>query len=425
MFHFPAQFRVAPDFAHLARSGVLAFSASLALFLTSPAPAQSPAPLPQPDAALQASPAQTLPSQPSPLNTPVNDQTSSSRTQPSAASNSGSGAIDNAGITEEELRSLLIGKQLFLRGGYLNNTLSFNEHGALIGQSPQGSFTLSAIEIDKVRLIRRKVELEGTRYGLRFLDKSPDDGPADAFDRVNITPKKKTVRITVDRERLIEAKQKKVKGKSRATASGADSAVTSPAPVSLQAAETEPAGGTNGVTTATSPAHATNAVKDALDNIFAQGIDSRMLASLPEFWKIYFQAATNKTEYRPQDPAVIRGSMVDKNARLLSSFEAPSNQFAQDHGVAGVSIYRVVIDAQGKPVSIAVARPIGFGLDENAVESIRHAAFEPAVKDGKPVPVALDLVVEFRIYSKRTSVPSTEKPDQAAASLPGPYSVQH
>ena len=54
-----------------------------------------------------------------------------------------------------------MGKELFLRGGYLDNTLSFNEHGALIGHSPQGSYTLSGIQIDKVRLTKHKVELEG------------------------------------------------------------------------------------------------------------------------------------------------------------------------------------------------------------------------------------------------------------------------
>jgi hypothetical protein len=65
-------------------------------------------------------------------------------------------------------------------------------------------------------------------------------------------------------------------------------------------------------------------------------------------------------------------------------------------------------------------------LDENAVEAIRAAKFEAAIKDGKPVPVLLDLVVQFRIFSKRTaktgSTPPSDKP--AEPSLPGPYSVQ-
>jgi hypothetical protein len=119
--------------------------------------------------------------------------------------------------------------------------------------------------------------------------------------------------------------------------------------------------------------------------------------------------------------------MVDQKARLTSEFEPASNQFAQDSGVAGMSLYHVVLGADGRPQEIAVARPIGFGLDESAVDSIRKATFSPAIKDGKPVPVLLDLVVEFRIYSKRTAVASSPGvPVQPRSSaLPGPYSVDH
>ena len=79
-----------------------------------------------------------------------------------------------------------------------------------------------------------------------------------------------------------------------------------------------------------------------------------------------------------------------------------------------------------------MGRPIGFGLDESAVDSIRKASFQPAIKDGKSVPVLLDLVVEFRIYSKRTAVSSEPQTGNQPSgtqtntpSLPGPYSVQH
>jgi TonB family protein len=92
-----------------------------------------------------------------------------------------------------------------------------------------------------------------------------------------------------------------------------------------------------------------------------------------------------------------------------------------------MALYHTVIGADGKPGEIAVARPIGFGLDENAVTAIRKAKFAPAIKNGQPVPVMLDLVVQFRIFSKRTAVTSTPDPDEksraAASILPGPYSV--
>jgi outer membrane biosynthesis protein TonB len=149
-----------------------------------------------------------------------------------------------------------------------------------------------------------------------------------------------------------------------------------------------------------------------------------MMDAMPEFWKLYYAAAATKTDYQPADSNVLRQSMVDRKARLVSTFEPASNQYAQDHGVAGICLYHVVIGADGKPGEIAVGRPIGFGLDENAVDAIRKATFEPAIKDSKPVPVLLNLVVEFRIYSQRTAVAANPSQQPPESSLPGPYSVQ-
>jgi len=47
---------------------------------------------------------------------------------------------------------------------------------------------------------RHKVELEGQRFALHFLGALPYEDPTKAVDRVNITPKKKVVKITIDRE---------------------------------------------------------------------------------------------------------------------------------------------------------------------------------------------------------------------------------
>jgi outer membrane biosynthesis protein TonB len=345
---------------------------------------------------------------------------------------------------------MLIGKELFLRGGYLDNDLSYNEQGVLVGHSPQGSYTLSAIQIDKVRLTKHKLELEGQRFGLHFLGALPYEDPTKAVDRVNITPKKKVVKITIDRELVVKPKEKKEKEKGNASkpapkvaaaptpaSSPAPPASAAPAPPDESNADTEaqaeiaaapPAerpADAKSVTTTTSQAHSNKLLRDALGNVFAQGFDTRMMDAMPQFWKLYYAAAAAKTDYQPADSTVLRQSMVDKKARLVSTFEPASNEYAQEHGVAGICLYHVVIGADGKPGEIAVGRPIGFGLDENAVDAIRKATFEPAIKDGKPVPVLLNLVVEFRIYSQRTAV--TANPTQRApeSSLPGPYSAQH
>ena len=397
-------------------------------------PAAAPAPDAQPSAQTQAAPASpAAPAQslPAPSAAPAEPAPA-----PAASQGSPSHASEPGEITEDEVRRLLIGKELFLRGGYLDNDLNYNENGVLIGHSPQGSYTLSGIQIDKVRLDRHKVELEGQRFGLHFLGALPYEDPTKAVDRVNITPKKKLVRIAIDRELVVKPKREKEKGKTAGAPMQAAQTTASAAPAETSEANeaqaeiasaplAERPADAKSVTTTTSPAHAGKVLRDALDNVFAFGFDSRMMASMPGFWKLYYEAAAAKTDYRPSDPAVLRESMVDKKARLVTSFEPASNQYAQDHGVAGMCLYHVVVGADGKPGEIAVARPIGFGLDENAVDSIRKVTFEPAIKDGKPVPVLLDLVVEFRIYSKRTAVLTKASDEPAAPSLPGPYSVQH
>ena len=379
---------------------------------------------------------------------------------------------------------MLVGKSLYLRGGYLDNTLNFDENGRLASHSPTGSYTLSGIEIDKVHLSKHKVELDGARYGLHFLGALPYEDPTKAVDRVRVTPKKKFVRITIDRELVVTPKKKKEKGEGKdkaKTGPGGLVMPSEPAAAQPQAQAVaqppnqpadQPANGQTGsqpaeqasaqagaaaqpadqkpeqsdadqakaemaaapaeeqpaapgsVTTTTSPAHATKVLKEALDKIFAAGLDDRMMAAMPDFWKLYYQAVAAKSDYKPKDPNVLRQSQVDQKAKLLSNFEPQSNDFAQDAGVAGMCLYHTVIQADGKPGEISVARPIGFGLDEKAVEAIRKASFQPAMKDGKPVPVVLDLVVQFRIYSKRTNVasrPDDNKP--AGPQLPGPYTL--
>jgi hypothetical protein len=355
-----------------------------------------------------------------------------------AAAQSADGNESQAGgITEDEIRQLLLGKTLYLRGGYLDNSLSFDEHGQMLGHSPLGSYTLSLIEINKVHLSKRKLDLVGVRYGLHFLGALPNEDPLKAVDRVRITPKKKALKITIDRELVVTPKKKKKKmNQEAAAASRTVSAEASPAPAPATVGEESRAEmtttlgpptsiETSGVSTTTSPAHSARLLRDAMDRVFSQGLDDRMIASMPGFWKLYYEAAAHQTDYRPADPAIYRQNTVDQKAKLLSPLDAPSNEFAQTGGVAGMALYHAVIGVDGKPQEIVVGRPIGFGLDENAADTIRKASFQPAIKDGKPVPVMLDLVIEFRIYSKRTNQPSKPGPDDAGTKLPGPYSVNH
>jgi len=334
--------------------------------------------------------------------------------QPTAAPAGARGpaAPEVPSITEDQLKQQLAGKTFFLRGGYLENDLHFDARGHFMGNAPRASYTLSLVEIDKVHLNKHRVELEGVRYGLHFLDAPPGvQDPIQASDKVRITPKKKVLKITIDRAVVAKKKSKPSKaGKSLpppAAAPAPDSTLPSFAEASLTQAQ------------------ANQMLRDALEGVFSKGTDDRLIASLPDFWQLYYRAVASRTPLRPTDPSVLRQSDVDQKARLISNFEPPSNDFAQAAGVAGMAQYRVVVEPDGKPGEIAVERPIGFGLDENAVVSIRKAQFQPAMKGGQPVAVVLDLVVEFRIYSGRTGAASPEPAAQVTEvpSLPGPYTA--
>jgi len=55
-----------------------------------------------------------------------------------------------------------------------------------------------------------------------------------------------------------------------------------------------------------------------------------------------------------------------------------------------------VIGADGQPRDIQVARPLGLGLDERAVENVRAWQFKPGTRNGNPVDVMVNEEVFFR-----------------------------
>ena len=56
----------------------------------------------------------------------------------------------------------------------------------------------------------------------------------------------------------------------------------------------------------------------------------------------------------------------------------------------------VVVGTDGNPRSIWIVRTLGRGLDEKAIEALHQWRFKPATKDGKPVPVLMNVALQFR-----------------------------
>jgi periplasmic protein TonB len=58
----------------------------------------------------------------------------------------------------------------------------------------------------------------------------------------------------------------------------------------------------------------------------------------------------------------------------------------------------LVLTAEGTPRDVTVTKKLDPDLDNKAVEAVRSWRFEPATKDGEPVPVHLQVEVQFRLY---------------------------
>ncbi|MGD1213734.1 MAG: energy transducer TonB [Terriglobales bacterium] len=64
----------------------------------------------------------------------------------------------------------------------------------------------------------------------------------------------------------------------------------------------------------------------------------------------------------------------------------------------GTVVLWLVVGPDGKPRDIRVLRTLGLGLDEKAIEAVRTWRFEPAMKDGRPVAVQINVEVNFHLY---------------------------
>src|ERR1700686_3974225 len=64
----------------------------------------------------------------------------------------------------------------------------------------------------------------------------------------------------------------------------------------------------------------------------------------------------------------------------------------------GTCVLWLIVGPDGRARDIRVACTLGLGLDEKAMEAVKTWKFEPAMKDGKPVAVQINVEVTFRLY---------------------------
>jgi len=80
---------------------------------------------------------------------------------------------------------------------------------------------------------------------------------------------------------------------------------------------------------------------------------------------------------------------------------APDPEYSEEARKAkyqGTVVLSLIVGSDGVPRDIKIARSVGLGLDEKAIETVKTWKFEPGTKDGKAVATYATIEVAFHLY---------------------------
>ena len=92
---------------------------------------------------------------------------------------------------------------------------------------------------------------------------------------------------------------------------------------------------------------------------------------------------------------IFLGSEVDTKARLLNRPEPIPPGAARTNDVRGVVVLRAIFSGNGTVTNIRVIAGLPYGMTDSAIDAARRIKFVPAMKDGKPVSMWMQLEYNF------------------------------
>lgn len=171
-----------------------------------------------------------------------------------------------------------------------------------------------------------------------------------------------------------------------------------------------------------------------LGRIFALKTED-FLESLPDFWRAYlldhhfnYDASQKKeAEYRwseevPKASKPIQNvpSESTKDPKHEDSHELATYPIGPGSGVKapkpkytpepdyseiakyeeyqGIVVVNVIVGTDGNVHHVRLLRPLGMGLDENAQSTVQTWRFQPAIRNGQPVAVEMNIEIAFNLY---------------------------
>lgn len=105
----------------------------------------------------------------------------------------------------------------------------------------------------------------------------------------------------------------------------------------------------------------------------------------------------SKTAWFDPNQYPLLGSGV-KVGRAVYHPDPEYSESARQAKIKGTVLLAVALSADGTVDAVKVVCSLEPGLDQNAADAVRKWKFTPATKDGKPVPVQMEIAVGFSLY---------------------------
>jgi len=248
--------------------------------------------------------------------------------KPAPAPNAATEAALDAAL---DATGALVGRAIFIRNGYAGGELSYDALGHVRGEPKELDWTLSGLNIDKV--LRRgagEIELDGLRVAMRY---NPEQH---VFERHPQKDQKLKIVLAVN-------------------------------------------DGARGL-------------QGALATVFAVGIDPGLQRAMPAYWRHYFSPglAWPNDELTGKPIVALTAPVTGLEMPAIEKKTEPEfTAEARQDRVKGVVGLKLTVGTDGMPHRIAIRQPLGYGLDERAVEAVAKYRFRPGMKDGQPVAVEM------------------------------------
>lgn len=238
---------------------------------------------------------------------------------------------------EAELKFHYHGKTLPLKYAFTGDSQEFDQKGAPINPSGQGPWTLyGQLKIKKITLRPDKLQIEGEREGYRYASLRRQLVPVDLGKEATIFVRLET------------------------------------------------------------PLFTSTAADELMSALFVTS-SRRSYDDVPDFWRDYLSGVDVRTIKPPDGVEVLKPDNGIEPPQAISTPEPEFTEAARQAWLQGTALFSFIVDKNGSVNSIKILRPLGLGLDENAVETIKGWKFSPARKNGEPVSAMIAVEVSFAL----------------------------